>query len=112
MKVNFHNPQRAISTEMTCASGDFTTLQFSKHSDEVMLYLTSEQAGMARAIAAIFNGDIPALVSCIDKSIVATADRHRIDIPETDFALAIACDLIGKDLDEALRERREAEDAA
>lgn len=99
MKVCFHNPKTAEAEIMhSTGYGPFCTLDFKSDDGEVTLFLRAHQMDAARAIAAIFNGDVEILSALIGG--------------DSDMSDAIACDLIGKDLDEALRERREAEDAA
>lgn len=112
ISINFHAAESANVTEFTEARGasrDFVTLAFEGERDEAKLFLRHDQLHMAMALADIFNGNLEGLAERIEEVL---SDTNDMDVTFADFALAIACDLTGKDLTEAHMERRRQKEAA
>lgn len=107
ISINFHGAKRAKVTAFTVETGasyDFVTLDFEGEGNDAKLFLPYRQLLTAQIIASIFNGDYEDLAERIEDVL---SDTNDMDVTFADFALAVACDLTGKDLTEAHMERRE-----
>lgn len=107
------NPTKCTAKQYLPQPGDPSTFAAIRFSDgdgsNISVFWKGDRSAPALAIADIFNGNLEGLADRIEEVL---SDASDMDVTFADFALAIACDLTGNDIDEAYRARREAKEAA